>query len=174
MASFQKHLTGITLELTATTKRKLATSAITVFVSALSGFMYPFIFEPPPQSGFPAWHSHVNGIAIGLLIGLALSFGELHLFRTRIRRLRFHLFIIVQALYYVVTTNIFVISVMSSHYIMLHGHTFEEETKSSVFQAFFQSSDFLPINAYALAVIIILSSIRQVSRMLGQHALVNF
>ncbi|HET6272693.1 MAG TPA: adenylate/guanylate cyclase domain-containing protein [Bacteroidota bacterium] len=162
------------MQLMTGTKRKLATSAIAVLVSAFSGFVYPFIFPPAQQSAGPAWHSHINGIAVGTLIGLALSFGELYLFRTRIRRLRFHLFIIVQALYYVVTTNIFVISVMSSHYIMLHGHTFEEETKSSVFQAFFQSSDFLPINAYALAVIIILSSIRQVSRMLGQHALVNF
>ena|SRR2546426_1811459 len=162
------------MQFSASTKRKFTASAIAVLVSALCGLVYPFFFVPEQPSGGPAWHAHVNGAAIGVVIGLALSFGEMYLFKTRIRRLRFSFFIIMQTLYYVVAINLVVIGVMISHNIIFHGHTFAEETRFSVFQAFFQSLEFLTINAYALAMVFVISFIRRVSRMLGQHALVNF
>jgi len=162
------------MQFSASTKRKFTASAIAVLVSALFGLVYPFFFAPAQPSAAPAWHAHVNGVAIGGLIGLALSFGEMYLFKTRIRRLRFSFFILMQTVYYVVAINLVVIAVMISHNIIFHGHTFGEETRSSVFQTFFQSEDVLMIDAYALAMVFVISFIRRVSRMLGQHALVNF
>lgn len=160
--------------LTASSKRKFTTSAIAVLVSTLSGLVYPFFFAGQQPSSGPAWHSHVNGAAIGLLIGLAFSFGEMYLFKTRIRRLRFSFFIIVQTLYYVAAINLIVIVVMISHNIIFHGHTFAEETRSNVFQEFFQSKELLTINACALVMVFVISFIRSVSRMLGQHTLMNY
>src|SRR2546426_4310840 len=64
------------MQFSASTKRKFTASAIAVLVSALSGLVYPFFFVPEQPSGGPAWHAHVNGAAIGVVIGLALSFGE--------------------------------------------------------------------------------------------------
>lgn len=153
------------MQLTTITKRKLATSAIAALISGLCGLVYPLIF-PPSQLVGPPWHSHVNGVLIGLLIGLAISFGELYVFRTRIRRLRFSFFIIAQTLYYVVVINIIVISVMISHNVFFHGHTFDEETRATTLQAFFQSKELLTINAYALVVVFVISFLRQVNRML--------
>src|SRR6267378_1980864 len=117
------------MQLTASTKRKITASAIAVLASALFGLVYPFFFVSQQPSGGPAWHAHVNGAAIGALIGLALSFGEMYLFKTRVRRLRFSFFILVQTLYYIIAINLVVIGVMISHNIIFHGHTFAEETQ---------------------------------------------
>ena len=161
------------MQLTIIAKHRLRASAIAMLVVGLSSAIYPFFF-PFPQRGGPAWHSPLVGFLAGVLIGLALSFGEYYLFQTRIRRLRFSLFILVQTLYYVATTNIAVIGVIVSHYIILHGHSIAEETRPEVIERFFQGDEFLIMNAYALVMIVVVTFIRQISRMLGQNTLLSY
>lgn len=160
-------------QLTTNARRNITTTAVAVLVASLFGFVYPFLIPSPQQSYGPAWHAHANGVEIGGMIGLALSFGELYVFKTRIRRMPFSFFIVVQTLYYVLAINAVVIFVMISHNVIFHGHSFAEETQMSAFQRYFQGGEFLTINAYAFAMIIIISFIRSVSRMLGQRTLVN-
>ncbi len=161
------------VQLTTGARRNFTTTAIAVLVASLFGFVYPFLIPSQQPAYGPAWHAYVNGVAIGGMIGLALSFGELFVFKTRIRRMRFSFFIIVQTLYYVLSINAVVIFVMISHNVIFHGHSIGEETQPVAFQRYFQSTEFLTINAYAFAMIIIINFIRSVSRMLGQRTLVN-
>lgn len=151
------------------------TVANAILISMAFGFVYPFLFISRQQmNGGPLWHAHANGLAIGFLIGLALSFGELYLFQTRLRRFRFSYFIAAQTLYYIATINIAVIAVMISHDAVMHNSGLASETQSGVSQVFFQSKEFLTINLYALVMVFAVSFIRQVNRMLGQNALMNF
>jgi adenylate cyclase len=73
-----------------------------------------------------------------------------------------------------VTTNIAVIGVTTSHYIILHGRSIAEETRPEVIESFFRGDAFLIINAYALAMIMVITFIRQMGRMLGQNALLHY
>jgi adenylate cyclase len=161
------------MTLTTATRRKLTTIASVTIVSMMFGLLYPIILFTPHQSNAPAWHSNLNGLLMGLLIGIAVSLGELHLFQTRLRRLRFSGFLVVQTLYYLVAINISIIIVVSTHMVLFHGLTFGESFQSSTFKDFYQD-EFLRANAYALVVIFTLNFVRQVNRMLGQNALFNF
>ncbi len=164
------------MNLTRNSQRKLMTVVSATGISMLFGFAYPFLFTPSQQQqlGGPSWHAHVNGIVIGLLIGLALSLGEIHLFQSRLQRLRFSLFLVLQTLYYVVTINVAVLSVMIAHGFFFHGIALHSESGTMIYESFIFSRDSLTINLYALAMVFSVSFIRQVNRMLGQNALINF
>ncbi len=162
------------MQLTTDTKRKLTNSATVTLVSMLFGTLYPLLFPPPHQSMWPWWHSNVNGLFIGMLLGLGIAFGELHLFTIRFRRLRFSVFVVVQTLYYVAVINIAVVGVMVLHFVMFHGYTITGTFQSSEFRDFFQGSQVLLISAYALTAIFLINFIRRVNRMLGHNALLNF
>ncbi len=160
--------------LKAATRRKLTTIANATLVSMLCGFVYPFIFTTSQQPGSPAWHSHLNGIAIGFFLGLSLSFGEMYIFQTYLRRLRFSLFILAQTFYYAIATNMIIIVVMGSHLVIFHGLSFTQAFQAVGSNQGMGSTEFLTINLYALAVILFISVFRRINRMLGPHALFNF
>jgi len=120
------------------------------------------------------WHAHVNGLIIGILLGIAVSFGELYLFKTRIRRLRFSLFIICQTLFYVAAINASLFGVVTVHRILAHNSTLAFETSSASLAAYFGSDEFLTVNLYTLVLVFAVGFLRVVNRMLGQNALFLF
>jgi adenylate cyclase len=153
------------------TRKKFVPIAFALLGPALAGVIYPFFFVVPYG---PVWHAHVNGFLVGCLIGVALLFGELYLFNTRIRRLRFLFFTMVQTAYYVLAINIAVVSVMISHNILFHASTIDQETSAKALGDFFGSEAFLTINAYSLVLVFGVSFLRSINRMLGQNAMLFF
>lgn len=153
------------------TRNKVAPIVATLLGPALSGFIYPFFFVVPYG---PIWHAHINGFLVGILIGCALLYGEMYLFKTGIRRLRFLFFTTIQTAYYVLAINVAVITVMVSHNVLAHASTFAKETSAESFLRFFQSDEFLIINAYSLILVFGVSFFRVINRMLGQNALFFF
>jgi adenylate cyclase len=145
-----------------------------VFVPTMCGFVYPFFFVTQHPPGTPTWHPHLNGVLIGFFLGLALTFGELHLFQTRLRRLRFSLFIIVQTLYYHIAINIFVIGAIAFHFMVFHGSSFAQSFQTVDSQNFIGGKEFYTINVYALVMIFLIAFVRQINRTLGQNTLFNF
>ena len=162
------------MTLTTTTKRQLTTIASVTLISMLAGAAYPLIFAPPQQPTAPVWHSSLNGIMIGFFLGLAVSLGELFLFRSRLRRLRFSIFLLVQTLYYLAAIHLAIVAVMSWHLVVFHGFTFAATLASPEFTQFVFGEQGLKVNIYALVVTFLINYIRQVNRMLGQNALLNF
>jgi adenylate cyclase len=162
------------MTLTRTAKRKAAATTSIVLVSTVCGFLYPFLFRTQHPPGTPQWHSHVNGILIGGLMGLAIAGGEIHLFQSRIRRLRFSFFIVIQTAYYFVTVNASIIGIMVFHFMMFHDASTEEAFRMIGTSDFIGGKEFLSINLYALVLIFSITFVRRVNRMLGHNALWNF
>ena len=115
-------------------KRRMVNVALTLLGPAVAGFIYPFFFVVPYG---PVWHAHVNGVLVGILIGLAVSFGEFYLFKTRIRRLPFLAFTSFQTVYYVVAINTAVLMVMISHNVLFHDSSLALETSTPALTKFF-------------------------------------
>lgn len=145
--------------------------SIALLGPALAGFIYPFFFEVPHGQ---SWHAHINGFLVGILIGCALLYGEMYLFKTRIRRVRFLSFILIQTTYYLVAINAAVFCVTIGHNVLLHAGTFARETGSGSLLGFFQSDELLMVNTYCLVLVFGVSFSRHINRMLGQNALFFF
>lgn len=161
------------MTLTSVMKRKLTATLSAVLVSTCCGFVYPFLFRTPHLPGTPEWHPHLNGVLIGLFLGLTLAVGELYVFQTRLRRLRFSLFIVVQTLYYLIAVNVFVIGIIMLHFVVFHGSSLARAFELMNFQNFIRK-ELYTVNIYALVMLFLIAFVRQVNRMLGQNALLNF
>jgi len=164
------------MKLTTGTKRRFTTTAIVSLITALCGFIYPFIIvEGGYTQDMPAWHAHFNGALIGFLLGIGISLGEFYVFQTSLRRLRFSLLIVVQTLYYLLLIHALVMVVMTFHFMVFQGSSFTEafhlvnDPKIGI-----SAKGFFNINVYALTVILFITFIRQVNRTLGQNALLFF
>ncbi|MBM2840803.1 MAG: hypothetical protein HW412_1331, partial [Bacteroidetes bacterium] len=115
------------MTLTTSAKRKLATIGSVTTMTVVFGSIYPCIFVTPEQTtGAPLWHSILNGLFVGLFVGIALSLGELYLFQSRLRRLRFSAFLVAQTFYYLTVLYISTIGVLSLHMVVFHELTFAE------------------------------------------------
>ncbi len=149
------------------TKKALIPLAVAL---PLGGLVYPFLFAVPHD---PVWHPHLNGFLVGILIGCAMLYGEIFLF-TRIRRIRFLFFVIIQTTYYILAINAAVFCVVITHNVLAHAGTFASETSSGSLVRFFQTDELLMVNRYCLALVFGVSFFRLINRMLGQHALFFF
>ncbi|MBM2840913.1 MAG: putative adenylate/guanylate cyclase [Bacteroidetes bacterium] len=161
------------MTLTNIAKRKFTAVVSVTLICMLFGILYPLIFQPVVQRG-PLWHSNFNGAFIGLFLGLAVMLGEMFLFQSLSRRLRFSVFIALQTLYYLVVIHVCVISVMVTHLVIAHGYTFAGALQSPDFQPYFFGGEYVKINLYAFVMIFLVNFVRRVNRMLGQNALANF
>jgi adenylate cyclase len=156
------------------TKRKIKTTVGAALGVAFAGFCYPLIFPPQNLSGMPSWHPSLNCSIIGFCIGLAIAFGELYVFQTRLRHLRFPFLIIVQTLYYLVAVHASVIGVFGFHYALLRDWPFADVFRMIYAQNGGVAKEFLIVTGYSLAVIFFVTFHRQVNRTLGQNALLFF
>jgi adenylate cyclase len=167
------HHSQTSMTLTTRKKRKLKTVLSITAITVVFGSLYPCIFVTPHQATAPQWHSILNGFLVGFFVGIVVSLGEIFLFQTRLRSLRFSAFLAVQTLYYHASIFSFAILVVSSHYVIFHGYTFAESLHSADFNSFYRT-EFLKVNIYALLVLFMLNFFRQVNRMLGQNVLLDF
>ncbi|MFN0156943.1 MAG: adenylate/guanylate cyclase domain-containing protein [Bacteroidota bacterium] len=159
---------------TATAKHKLRTVATISSISMGIGILYTFIFPAPiSQTNAPLWHSYLNGLLIGLFLGLAVSFTELYLVRPKLRQLPFAVFLAIQNLYYLAVINVLVVVVISVHMTLLHDVSVVESVQSRGLIDFYQGPNFFASNAYALGGVFLLTFVRQVNRMLGKRGLIN-
>ncbi len=137
------------------------------------GSLYPILFEST-EPDFILTHSTLNGVTIGFLIGLLIAIAELAWFQTKGKRTQFLPYLLLQTGYYVVVINLAVIGVMVVHRTMFHGAGLSEAFASEQIRNLMYGRAFVKVNAYALAMIFFINFVRQVNRMLGQNALMNF
>ncbi|MFN0158922.1 MAG: adenylate/guanylate cyclase domain-containing protein [Bacteroidota bacterium] len=163
------------MEFTVGTKRKLTNTAVVALITSLGGFVYPFIIVEAYTPGIPVWNVHFNATLIGLLLGIGISFGEFHVFQSRLRRLRFPLLIVVQTLYYLLIIHAIVMVVMTVYFMVFQGRPFIEAFPLATDPRLgISQRAFFNINVYALVVILFITFFRQVNRTLGQNALLFF
>lgn len=144
-------------------------SAQIIFASVILGLVYPIFGD-----GFGSIVPYINGLAIGLLGGIAISVIELFLYPAFKRKLSFPLFVLFVSLTYTFTITAFVFSVIlvsrSIQFEMSIGRTFRSEQ----FQHFLIREDFVIIIFYALFFAVIVIFTREMSAKMGQGVLQNF
>jgi len=161
------------MSITTSARRKLEMVASVTVACTISGFLYPYFFQTQPSTAY-LWHAMFNGLTIGFVIGLAISVAELWYFQRHGRRLRFSVYLTVQTLFYIAVINVSLIGVMTFHMVLFHDNTFPQAFQSYEVQRYLQSNESFKVNAYALIVIFSMNFLRQINRMLGQNALLNF
>lgn len=137
------------------------------------GSLYPLLFESR-DPGFILLHSVINGVIIGFLIGLCITIAELAWFQTTGKRMQFLPYLLLQTGYYVAVINVSVIGVSVAHQMLYHGTGLAETLATEQVRDLMYGRAFVKVNAYALVMIFFINFVRQVNRMLGQNALMNF
>ena len=135
--------------------------------------IYPHLFETG-RSYFIPMHATINGLLVGLIGGLSISLGDIFYFQSSGRRLRFPIFLTMQTLFYLVVINMVTILVMVGHYVVFHDNTVTEAFATEELQYFLYGGDYISINIYGLLIIFLINFVRQMNRMLGHNALVNY
>jgi len=149
----------------------IRTAAGFILTCALAGALYSVIFDAGWPWSIPG-HTLLNGLLIGTLIGVFITAAELKYFQTAGKRLKFLPYLLLQSGYYLLAINVSVIGVSVAHALLSRGAGGTAVTEG--IGGLLSGSDFLRANLYSLVIVFLINFIRQVNRMLGPHALLNF
>ena len=150
-------------------KRKMESSIIIVLVGFCFGVIYP-IFGDDLNDGI----AFVNGITIGVLGGVLLSFFEYFVFRIDSRSWSFIALLIVKTILYFVLFTLLIVTVMCFTRSLENGLTFQEYFRGEEFQTFIVYGDFKVILIYCLIILVIINFTREINRKIGYGILINY
>lgn len=150
-------------------RKNLQSSGIIILVGFCFGLIYPiFGDEWTDKVAF------VNGISVGVLGGVILSFFEYFVFKIDSRKFSFiHLLIIKTGLYFTLF-SLMILTVLCFTRSIENNMGFWEYFYGTEFQDFIYYGDFKTILFYCLGVLIIINFTRQINRKIGYGVLLNF
>ncbi|HLF13389.1 MAG TPA: adenylate/guanylate cyclase domain-containing protein [Bacteroidota bacterium] len=154
-------------------KYLIRTAAGFMLACIILASLYPVLIESKDPESILI-HSVVNGSAAGFLIGLCITIAELAWFQGQGKKMRFLPYLLMQTFFYVVVINIWVVGVSILHQVLIDGIRMDDVLASESIRDLMYGRAFLKVNAYALVMIFFVNFVRQVNRMLGQNALMNF
>lgn len=137
------------------------------------GALYSLLFETRDQD-FILSHAVLNGTTVGFLVSLLITVAEIGWFQARARRMQFLPYLLHQTAYYALVINLSAIGVATFHQVLFHGLGFAEAFASEEVRDLLGGAAFVKVNLYSFTMILLINFIRQMNRMLGQNALVNF
>lgn len=146
---------------------RLKSPVATIGAFLAGGLVYPLVFSRVE------WHVFLLATSSAFLIGVAGSFAEAFYFQRRGRRLQFSVILAARTVFYILLVNICVIGSNIVHRMFLHDFTLEASVADTM-DMYINGDETLRINAYALTMIFAINFIRQINRLLGQNALLNF
>ncbi len=135
--------------------------------------LYPVLVESRDPSSI-LLHSVLNGAIAGFFIGSLITVAELTWFQKQGKRMRFLPYLLMQTACYVVIVYVCAVGVTIAHMALVHGLGFGEALDSEAIRAMMYGQGFLKITGYSLVMISTINFVRQVNRMLGHNALINF
>ena len=150
-------------------KRKLESSGIIILVGLCCGIIYP-IFGDDINDVV----AFINGISIGVLGGIILSFVEYFIFKIDSRKWTFISLIVIKTLLYFTLFALLILAVMCLTRSIENHQGFWEYFYGKEFQSFIFQGDFKIILIYCLIILIIINFTRQINRKIGYGILVNF
>jgi adenylate cyclase len=143
----------------------LRTAAGFILPCALLGGIYPIVLPV---------HSIAFGVAVGFLVGLCITAAELAWFQTGGKRMRFLPYLLLQTGYYVAVIDIVVVAMTLLHGAAFRGVSPVESFATGPMRFMVESGAFGLLNAWSLTAAFLVNFIRQVNRVLGQRALLDF
>lgn len=144
----------------------------TIVTITLSGVLIAFIYNLFADFGKPI--AFLNGLFIGSIGGLSVSFIELYAFNPHKRRWNFMAIVGLKTLIYFSLFFVLIITVMGFNESVYYGEGFWEHIRSERFQTFLYEEDFIIILIYSLLGVAIVIFTRQMGRKMGQGVLFNF
>ena len=155
------------MELTSPTKKNLTTIVNTTLIMIAIGIVYAIVFG----RGHP--HTFLNAIAIGFIIGFGSSVVEIFWFSKFRQRFPFSVLLALRTLFYVVLISSATIYIGALHHAWMKSIPFVKTFETEEFRQFI-GGEFFQILAYALAMSFAVNFVRQVNRLLGHNALLEF
>ncbi len=155
------------MELTSPTKKNIGIILNTTVIMILIGLAYAFVV------GRGHLHVIINAIVIGFIVGSSSAIVELYIFVKFRQRFSFGVLLVVRTLFYVVLISCTVIYVGAMHESFMKSITLSETFETKEFRTFMRG-EFFQILAYALAMSFAVNFVRQVNRLLGHNALLDF
>lgn len=119
-------------------------------------------------------HTFLNGIVIGLILGLGTSLAEIFLFARYRQNLSFSVMITLRTIYYVVLVTATVYYVILVHASWMHNTSLSGAFQHPEFQDFLKRGELLRIVIYALVASFFINFVRQVNKLLGRNALLMY
>jgi adenylate cyclase len=150
-------------------KEKLKSSGIIILVGFCFGLIY-WIFGDE----WSDMTALINGISIGLIGGIILSFFEYFVFKIDSRRWSFLSLIILKTILYFLLFTFLILCIVCFTRSVENNKGFWEYFYSESFQSFIFREDFHIILIYCLIILIIINFTRQINRKIGYGILLNF
>ncbi len=150
-------------------KQNLRSSAIIILVGLCFGLIYPFFGDELTDK-----IAFLNGISIGVIGGIMLSFFEYFVFSIDSRKWSFIGLLVLKTVLYFALFAILILTVICLTRSIENEMGFREYFYSDAFQQFIFQGDFRIILIYCLIVLIIINFTRQINRKIGDGILLNF
>lgn len=151
--------------------KRIKKSVLFIFtLSLIFGLIYPAFAD-----GFGSIYPFFNGIAIGVIGGISISFIEFFVFIRPKKRMNFLSLVLAKALIYSLIFTILVLTViLVSRGIQFGYSNIVDAYYGSEFQHFLYEEDLKFILTYALSLTILIIFIKEISKKVGREVLVNF
>jgi adenylate cyclase len=148
-------------------RRKYVLRAATGFIipCVALGTIYPLLLPV---------HSASTGPVVGFVAGSLITIAELAWFQTGGKRMRFLPYLLLQTAYYLAAIDIAVVVVTLVHGSLFRNTGLVESFTSGPIAAMIESGAFARLNAWSLVAAFTLNFVRQVNRVLGRRALLDF
>lgn len=150
-------------------RQKFRSSGIIILVGFCFGLVYPFFGDDWSDTT-----AFINGILIGVIGGIFLSFFENFVFKIDSRKWSFINLLIIKTVLYVTFFAILIPAVICFTRSIENNLSFWEYFYGDSFQHFIFIGDYKIILIYCLIVLIIINFTRQINRKIGYGVLINF
>jgi adenylate cyclase len=145
-------------------------SALSILATSLIlGVLYPVLADSPED-----WVARLNGLLIGLLGGVTIIFYEFYLFFLPKRIYSFTFILVSKIVTYTVTFLLIIVTIICFTRSLEGGVTFLAYLQGEQFRHFLFEEDFVVIALYALTIVGVVITTRQVSRKMGPGVLFNY
>lgn len=139
-------------------------------LSIVFGLIYPSFAD-----GFDSIYPFYNGIAIGIIGGISISFIEFYVFIRPKKRMNFSSLVLAKAIIYsLIFTVLVLVVILVSRMIQFGYSNIVDAYYGPEFQHFLFEEDIKFILIYALSLTILLIFIKELSKKLGREVLMNF
>lgn len=150
-------------------RQNLKSSGIIILVGFCFGLIYPLFGDDWSDTT-----AFINGISIGVIGGVILSFFEYFVFKMDSRKWSFINILIIKTILYFTLFSLLVMSVYCYTRSIENHQGFWEFFKGEKFRNFILNEDFFRILIYCLIALIIINFTRQINRKIGHGVLINF
>ena len=156
-------------------KIKLRVSRQIILTGILLGLVYIFFSKGPTEADQYAFYRFRNGALVGLFLGICISFLELVVFTTGIRKLKFGILLTLRTIIYLLLCSFIIFQVVALSDMARYDLSYRQVLESEIFlHDYVINGDFRYAVLFALAFAFSINFTRMISRKMGQGVLLSF